>query len=67
MSYGKEWIDIDCRIEHKTASSILVESDYGGEAWIPISLIYNWDDDWGPGDTVSIDIPVSIAEERGLV
>lgn len=66
MSYDEEWIDIDVRIEHKTQEAVLV-SDGDTAAWIPKSLVQNWDEDWGPGDTVSIEVPTRVAEERGLV
>lgn len=57
---------VDVQIMHRTRDGVLV-GDGDQEVWLPIEAIENWDDDWGPGDHVSIDIPVSLAMDRGLV
>lgn len=57
---------VEVQIIHRTRDGVLV-SDGCTETWLPIEAVENWDGDWGPGDTVEIEIPISLALDRGLV
>lgn len=50
-----EYIDLEMTIMHTTAAGVLV-SDGDVEAWLPIAAVRNWEDDWGPGDMVTMEI-----------
>lgn len=66
MSYDEEWLDIELQIMHKTGAAVLL-SDGDTEEWVPKSAIHNWDEDWEPGDTVSMDVSLWLLEEKGFV
>ncbi len=58
------WIKVD--VIRTTKNAALV-SDSSVEAWVPLSVIIDSDDDIVLGKTVEIELPAWFAEKKGFV
>ena len=61
-------IEVAVEIKRETAKALLVD-DSSGEVWIPKSQIGNDPDDYEDmiGETVTLEIPEWLAEEKGFI
>lgn len=53
-------------VKHDTGKAVLL-TDGVEDYWIPHSQIIDSDDDLKPGETVEIEVPLWLAEEKGIV
>jgi hypothetical protein len=66
---GTDVVRVRVRIEHKTAKALQVSQD-GGQTvvWLPISAVSHAEPSiYGPGDTVTLEIPERTAEQKELL
>ena len=59
-------IEVDVKIIHKTENAILVTDDEVKEVWLPKSQVTTHQN-YDIGDTLTIEIPEWVAEEKGLI
>lgn len=61
-------VEIDVIFEAEVPYSVLVLDEDGREVWLPMKEICDYREGyWDRGDCMVVDIPIWLAEKRGLV
>lgn len=65
MAANQVWVSVVIKAE--TDKALMVDAGFDKDHWVPKSQILDYSDDYKLGDTIEIELPEWLAEDKGMI